>query len=210
MQCVWKFTQDRCQWDGEGGEQLTRPSHDICPPNLASLLPQTQCLTLTFFLSTFKEDYNVGKAIVPEYPSVVSDPSFCSYIYYFYSSYCLCTITSHSPIVFYCPCLSHSTEMSHLLFLTLCVHHTVLWLTSDVVTPGPLFLFVHLLYLFLLLFMHYYFTFTCCILFSVSISLNWDVSLIITYIICTPYCFLAHLRHCHPKCNLWGMLPILY
>ena len=126
--------ENMCQWDGEGGEQLTRPSHDICPPNLASLVPQTQCLT--FFLSTFKEDYNVGKAIVPEYPSVVSDPSFCSYIYYFYSSYCLCTITSHSPIVFYCPCLSHSTEMSHLLLLTLYVHHVVFWLTSDIVTPS--------------------------------------------------------------------------
>ena len=196
-----------CQWDEEGGEQLTRPSHNICPPNLASLLPQTQCLTLAFFLSMFKEDYNVGKAIVLEYPSVVSDPSFCSYIYYFYSSYCLCTITSHSPIVFYCPCLSHSTEMSYLLFLTLYVCHTVLWLISDVVTPWtPLFvctfiISIPLIVYALLLHIHLLYFILCVYL---------------TQLRCLTYYYLhymytlAHLRHCHPKCNLWGMLPIFY
>ena len=78
--------------------------------------------------------------------------------------------------------------------------------------PPPFFflllLFVPLLFLLFLLFLHYYFMFTHCILLSMSISLNWDVSLIITDIICTLYCFPAHLRCCHPKCDLWGMLPI--
>ena len=66
-------------------------------------------------------------------------------------------------------------------------------------------LFILLLFLFFL-FMDYCFMFTCCTLLSATISLNWDVSLIITYITCMPYCFPAHLRHCHPKCDLWGML----
>ena len=68
-------------------------------------------------------------------------------------------------------------------------------------------LFVLLLFLFFL-FMDCCFTFTCCTLLSVTISLIWDVSLIITYITFMPYCFPAHLRHCHPKCDLWGMLLI--
>ena len=49
-----------CMSMGRGrgeGELLTRPSHNIRPPNLTSLLPQSQRLNLTFFLSTFEENY---------------------------------------------------------------------------------------------------------------------------------------------------------
>ena len=93
----------------------------------------------------------VGKAIIPEHPGVGFEPLFCLYYYYFSSFYCLWTITSHSPIVFYCLQLSHSTEMFHLLLLTLHVHHTVFWLTSDVVTPSAT---SEVCYLFLLVIKH--------------------------------------------------------
>ena len=76
---------------------------------------------------------------------------FCLCLYYFYYFYCFCTTTSCSPIVSYCPCLSHSTEMSHLLSLTLYVHCTVFQLTSDVVTPSVT---SEVCYLFLLVIRH--------------------------------------------------------
>ena len=79
-----------------------------------------------------KEAICVGKATAPESPGVVSDPLLFVPLLF----YCFCTITLHSPIVSYCLHLSHSTEMSHLLLLTLYVCHTVFQLTSDVVTPS--------------------------------------------------------------------------
>ena len=48
----------RRQNEGERrGKLLTRPGHNIHPPNLTSLLPQPQRLDLAFFLSTFEEIY---------------------------------------------------------------------------------------------------------------------------------------------------------
>ena len=78
---------------------------------------------------------DVGKAIILEHPGVGLRPLFCSYYYYF-CSFCLWTISSCSPVVLYCLQLSHSTEMFHLLLLTLHVCHTVFQLTSDIVTPS--------------------------------------------------------------------------
>ena len=38
----------------------------------------------------------------------------------------------HSPTVFYCSCISHSTEMFYILFITYICMPSIFWLTSDV------------------------------------------------------------------------------